>query len=226
MRAQKKTFSSAILLRLTRVFFVEKNCATRAKVLREKSLSSRKTFFQIRKRSENIIVKPFGCSCFYVDQVCCLTWNQLHKFELKHFFGNHLIVCETKICHFARLAQKKTRVRRKRFALENFFLALSPKMFLAFDDIVLRDKLDFFLREVSFFIISSAIFFALAALIFCAHVFKVLRLSLLDCFFLATSVNILRSNKRDKCISPLRSNCKRNVKFSMYIVADRVGYID
>ena len=67
-----------------------------------------------------------------------------------------MFVCETKknsIC----ASRAIIRASRAKYLREKMFsFALSAKMFVAFDDDLLRDKLEFFLREVSFIIFSSA----------------------------------------------------------------------
>ena len=73
-------------------------------------------------------------------------------------------------------------VRRQKLILrlKMFSFAISANMFVAFDDDLLRDKLELFLRKVSFrYHIFKRTFFALAALSFCTHVFKDLRIPLL-----------------------------------------------
>ena len=63
--------------------------------------------------------------------------------------------------HFARVAQIICASRANDLREKMFSFALSAKMFVALDDVLLRDKLEFFLREVSFIIFSSASFLSL-----------------------------------------------------------------
>ena len=72
---------------------------------------------------------------------------------MNHFSENF---CETKKTHFERVTQIIRASRTKHLREKMFSFALSAKMFVAFDDDLLRDKLEFFLREVSFIIFSSA----------------------------------------------------------------------
>ena len=75
---------------------------------------------------------------------------------------------------FSRKSLQKINLREKIFSF-----ALSAKMFVAFDDDLLRDKLEFFLcLMMIFWHLFKRIFFELAALSLCAHVFKDLRVRL------------------------------------------------
>ena len=71
------------------------------------------------------------------------TFSHKKKFLLKRLFfrANHL--------RESRKSFQKINLREKIFSF-----ALSAKMFGAFDDDLLRDKLEFFLRQVSFIILS------------------------------------------------------------------------
>ena len=97
-------------------------------------------------------------------------------FKLAKFFSRlptnsvHTKVVVTKRCHnhvLGTFSHKKKFLLKRLFFRANdlrekiFSFALSAKIFVAFDDDLLRDKLEFFLREVSFIIFSSANFLSL-----------------------------------------------------------------
>ena len=80
---------------------------------------------------------------------------------MNHCSENFCLFVRRKKTHFARVAQIICATRANDLREKMFSFALSAKMFVAFDDVLLRDKLEFFLREVSFIIFSSANFLSL-----------------------------------------------------------------
>ena len=162
----------------SRAFFLSKKIVLLAQKFCAKNHSLQEKLFLNEKA-----FKKHHCETFWLQLLLC---GPSLLFDLKStsqiwtetFFQKPFDCLWDQNMSFCASRAKKTRVRRKRFALENvFFCALNENVSRVWWYCFARQA-RFFSAWGFFFHCFQRHFFALAALIFCAHVFKVLRLGL------------------------------------------------